>query len=100
MSNLIQRNIQHVRERITQACQHVGREPQSLELLLVTRTVEPECIRKAVQYGLTELGETRAQEARRKLKQIKDDATPLDWHFICHLQSNKVNKVVRFATMV
>src|SRR5699024_11499833 len=32
--------------------------------------------------------------------QMKDDATPLDWHFIGHLQSNKVNKVVRFATMV
>ncbi|HLR31607.1 MAG TPA: YggS family pyridoxal phosphate-dependent enzyme [Fodinibius sp.] len=100
MSNLIQRNIQHVRDRITQACQRVGRDPQNIKLLLVTKTVEPERIREAVRYGLTQLGENRVQEARRKVKQMKGDAPPLNWHFIGHLQSNKVNKVVRFASMV
>src|SRR5699024_12301651 len=84
MSNLIQRNIQHVRERITQACQRVGRDPQSIKLLLVTKTVEPERIREAVQYGLTELGENRVQEARRKVKQKKDDSTPMEWHLHGH----------------
>ena len=100
MSNLIQRNIQHVRNRIAQACERVDRDPQSIKLLAVTKTVEPERIRMAACQGLTAVGENRVQEAERKVKQIKDDADKLEWHFIGHLQSNKVNKVVRFASMV
>ena len=100
MANLIKQNIQHVYERISEACERSNRDPEDIELLLVTKTVEPERIRKAAENGFTEVGENRVQEAMRKVGQMSDEDLQLDWHFIGHLQSNKVNKVVRFASMV
>src|SRR5699024_8312242 len=95
MANLIKQNIHHVYERISEACERSNRDPEDIELLLVTKTVEPERIRKAAENGFTEVGENRVQEAMRKVGQMSDEDLQLDWHFIGHLQSNKVNKIVR-----
>lgn len=64
-------------------------------IILVTKTVEPEKIREALQSGLTDLGENRVQELLEK-KKIFDSEMPgkIRWHLIGHLQTNKVKQVV------
>jgi hypothetical protein len=75
-----------VRRRITAAAEGAGRDPASVRLIAVTKTVPPERIAEAVAAGVTEIGENRVQEAR-----LKHAAVPsgLRWHLLGHLQSNK-----------
>ena len=96
----IEKNIRTIKNRIAAACQKVGRDPAAIQLIPVTKTVEPDRILEAARLGYPVIAENRVQEARRKIKQIGKKGEHLDWHFVGHLQSNKVNKVVRFASMV
>ena len=75
-----------VLERIAMACERVGRDPTSVTLVAVSKTVDAERLRAAVAAGLTTLGENRVQEAAAKAGLVSD-AT---WHLVGHLQSNKV----------
>lgn len=81
-----------IRERIAAACSRAGREPSEVTLVGVSKTVEPERIRLALDAGLTHLGENRVQEAIEKMKALADRAP--QWHLIGHLQRNKARKAV------
>lgn len=74
-----------VLERIAAACSRVGRDPASVMLVAVSKTVEAEQLRAAVTAGLTDLGENRVQEAAAKAPLVAG-AT---WHLVGHLQGNK-----------
>lgn len=100
MAQTIQQNIEHVENRIAQACERAGRDPEEVQLILVTKTVPAQRIVEAARFGYTTVGENRLKEAEEKLAQMKNHSNVLNWHFIGHLQSNKVNKVADFATMV
>ncbi|MCW9705734.1 YggS family pyridoxal phosphate-dependent enzyme [Fodinibius salsisoli] len=100
MKNSIKQNIQQVENRIIQACQRVGRDPQKIQIILAVKTVEAERILNAADLGYSVVGENRVQEARRKIKQMGEQSDKLEWHYIGHMQSNKVNKVIRFTSMV
>ncbi|WP_138431961.1 YggS family pyridoxal phosphate-dependent enzyme [Fodinibius saliphilus] len=100
MTNSIPRNIRIVKKRIVKACDRVGRNPESVQIILATKEVEPKRILEAKQYGYGIAAENKVQEAEEKIKKMADRASELSWHFIGHLQSNKVNKVVRFASMI
>lgn len=78
----------HVLDAITQACARSGRDPASVRLVAVSKTVPVERIRAAVAAGLTTLGENRVQEAESKVGAISG-AT---WHLIGPLQSNKARR--------
>lgn len=100
MPDLIQHNIQQVRKRVAQASRRAGRNPEDVQIILATKTVDLNRILKAVDLGYTVVGENRVQEAEAKIDQLGEKASALQWHFIGHLQSNKVNNVVRFASMI
>ena len=53
MENTIQENIRHIMERINTACKKAGRDPKEVQLLLATKTVEPERILQAFSCGCT-----------------------------------------------
>lgn len=91
-------NIHHVRERIRLACAQAGRDPHHVRLVLATKTVDPERLREAYEAGEHLFGENRAQEALVKYDALLD--LDIEWHFIGHLQSNKVRDVLRFATCI
>jgi pyridoxal phosphate enzyme (YggS family) len=78
-----------VRARIASAAQRAGRDPASVLLVGASKTVEAERLREAVAAGLSDLGENRVQEARDKIVALAELATPVRWHLIGHLQSNK-----------
>jgi pyridoxal phosphate enzyme (YggS family) len=75
-----------VRRRIAGAAELAGRDPASVRLIAITKTVPPERIAEAVAAGVTEIGENRVQEARLKHAGVPSG---LRWHLVGHLQSNK-----------
>jgi pyridoxal phosphate enzyme (YggS family) len=86
-------NIARVRERIAQAAHRVGRNPDSVTLMAVSKVVEPERIRQAYQAGIRIFGENRVQEFAEKTSALTD-LNQAEWHLIGHLQSNKAKKAV------
>jgi PLP dependent protein len=84
-------NIAQVLERISRAAGRVHRNPDSITLMAVSKTMEPERIKEAYAAGLRVFGENRVQEFEGKsagLSELKD----AEWHLIGHLQSNKAKK--------
>jgi pyridoxal phosphate enzyme (YggS family) len=87
----IRENLQRIRERMESAARRAGRDPKDVRLVAVSKTVEVERIREAIDAGVTILGENYVQEAQKKIEQI---GKPVSWHFIGHLQSNKAKYAV------
>jgi len=85
-------NCLRILERIHDTAAHCGRNPGSIKLIAVTKTLPPDRIRQAVACGIRDVGENRLQEALPKENALAD--LGLTWHFIGHLQSNKAKKVV------
>ena len=84
-------NVAEIRERITRAATRVGRSPDSITLMAVSKTVEPERIKEAYAAGLRVFGENRVQEFEGKSAALSD-LKDAQWHLIGHLQSNKAKK--------
>jgi PLP dependent protein len=84
-------NVAQVRERIARAAARVRRNPDSVTLMGVSKTVEPARIRQAYAAGLRVFGENRVQEFADK-SALLADLKDADWHLIGHLQSNKAKK--------
>jgi pyridoxal phosphate enzyme (YggS family) len=84
-------NIAEIHERISRAAARVRRDADSIVLMAVSKTMEPERIKEAYSAGLRVFGENRVQEFEGKsaaLSELKD----AQWHLIGHLQSNKAKK--------
>jgi PLP dependent protein len=87
-----------VRERIASAAQRAGRDPSEIRLVGASKTVPADRLVEALDAGLTDLGENRAQELLAKAAALADHATPPTWHFVGQLQRNKVNGLVPWVT--
>lgn len=87
----ISQAVKDLRAAICKTALQAGRDPKNIQLVLVTKTVEPQLILEAYQTGERDFGENRVQEW-----QEKKDALPQDirWHLIGHLQTNKVKYVI------
>lgn len=90
MSSIID-NLEGIRARIREAAERAGRNPSDVRLLAVSKTQEPEAIRAALDAGQQVFGESRVQEAEAKIRQLP---ASVEWHFIGHLQSNKIRKAL------
>ena len=84
-------NLQAVGERIAVACAAVGRRPESVALLAVSKTWPAPAIRAAAAAGQHAFGENYIQEALEKIQALQD--LKAEWHFIGPLQSNKTRAV-------
>lgn len=80
-------NLAEVRRRIASACRAAGREPGSVHLLAVSKTVAVERLREALAAGQTAFGENYVQEALGKMTTLAGE--PVEWHHIGPIQSNK-----------
>ncbi|MCE7031374.1 YggS family pyridoxal phosphate-dependent enzyme [Lysobacter sp. GX 14042] len=89
-------NLDSVRTRIAAACARAGREPASVRLLPVSKTVDEARLRLAYEAGVRDFGENKVQEAAHKAEAMADLAG-LRWSVIGHLQTNKAKVVARFA---
>jgi pyridoxal phosphate enzyme (YggS family) len=93
--NEIKKNLATVKQRIADTCQRIGRDPSSVRLLPVTKTVPAERLRIAFAAGCHEMGENKIQEAREKSEALQD--LDIKWAIIGHLQTNKAKYLARFA---
>jgi pyridoxal phosphate enzyme (YggS family) len=86
----------HVLERIERACASAGRDPSSVALVAVAKTVPAARLRAAVAAGLTTFGENRVQEAEAKLPEVPGST----WHLVGPLQSNKARRALETFAMI
>jgi pyridoxal phosphate enzyme (YggS family) len=87
----LQERMQEVERRITEACLRSGRKREEVQIIAVTKYVSLEAAGEAISNGLTQIGENRWQDAQLKWEAFHSQA---DWHFIGHLQTNKVKDVL------
>src|SRR5712691_1819657 len=85
-------NIAHVRSTIAEAALRVGRSPDEIILVAVSKTFPTSFVKIAYNLGVTNFGENRVQEALPKIAEFHPQE--VRWHMIGHLQNNKVSKVV------
>jgi len=90
-------NLKRVRDKIAHAASRAGRNPENIQLVAVSKTVEAKRIREAIEAGATLFGENYIQEAREKIKELGHEVR---WDFIGHLQRNKVNHAVDLFEMI
>ena len=88
----IRQNVEGVQAAIERACRRCGRDPREVLLIAVSKTVDLERIRLAVEAGVPALGENRVQEAKEKVATL---GHPVPWHLIGSLQTNKAKEAAR-----
>ncbi|MFQ5411184.1 MAG: YggS family pyridoxal phosphate-dependent enzyme [Phycisphaerae bacterium] len=112
-------NLKRIRERIETACARVHRDPDTVRLIAVTKSVELDVIRQALDLGILDLGESRAQQLNQRAGMIhefmerksvlsgsrSDSRTPASiarprWHMVGHLQRNKVKLVIPWIELI
>jgi PLP dependent protein len=98
MSEIIWKNLHRVRECIARAADRVGRNPDEITLIGVSKTQPAEAIEIAYEAGIRHFGENRVQEWEGKRSHLSGlDAT---WHMIGHLQRNKMGRAVQLFDAV
>jgi len=90
-------NLKQINERIAAAARNAGRDPASVRLVAVSKTQPAAAVMEAARAGQGLFGENYVQELTAK---TKDVTASVEWHFIGHLQSNKVRQLAGFVTMI
>jgi pyridoxal phosphate enzyme (YggS family) len=86
-------NLEEVRQKIVQACEDAGRDPNDVRLVAVSKTKPLELLKEAYKSGQRIFGENYAQELVEKAAEMGE--SDVQWHFIGGLQSNKANMLVK-----
>ncbi len=93
----IAENLKTVQDRIAAAAKRAGRDPLSIKLVVVTKTIGVDRVREAAATSATILGENRVQEAREKIEELGRVA---HWHLIGALQTNKAKYAVKLFDLI
>src|SRR5512143_4236714 len=96
--SMIHANVETIRRRIAGACTRAGRTPEEVTLVAVSKTFPASVVREAVRAGVTDVGENYVQELLAKREQLAPER--IRWHFIGHLQSNKVRHIAPWITLI
>jgi PLP dependent protein len=83
-------SLKRTQEAIFNKCSLLGRRPEEVSLVAVTKGHSPEEIMKLYDEGARTFGENRVQEAEKKIAALPQD---ISWHFIGAIQSNKIRKI-------
>ena len=94
---MISKNLNKVEEKILASCRKSGRNRSEIRLIAVSKTHSINEIEEVLNTGITDLGENKAQELNGKFPQI---AKSVNWHFIGHLQTNKVKYIIEPAEFI
>lgn len=90
-------NLDAVMERIASSANQVGRSPEEIKLIVVTKTFPISDLNYLYQLGVRDFGENRDQEAREKVGQLPSD---IRWHFQGQIQSNKLKSITNWASYI
>jgi len=93
----IEENLNQVRKNIAEAASKSGRNPDDINLIVVTKTFPISDLEILYSLGLREFGENRDQQASVKAKALPQD---INWHFQGGIQSNKLKSICSWASMI
>jgi len=93
----IAENLERVRKQIVAASKKSGRNVDDLELVAISKTHDAVKVREAIEAGQTLFGESRVQEARVKIPELPSN---LRWHFVGHLQKNKIRHALPLFELI
>jgi len=93
----ITENLERVREQIAQAAAKAGRNADDVELVAISKTHDATKVREAIEAGQSLFGESRVQEARVKIPELPAN---LRWHFVGHLQKNKIRHALPLFELI
>jgi hypothetical protein len=107
-------NYRRVRDRVQEACDKARRRPSDVTIVAVTKEVEIDIIRQALEMGLTDLGESRGQQLNQRAAMLHEFVTRRQrlggtterpgprprWHMIGHLQRNKVKLILPWVEVI
>jgi pyridoxal phosphate enzyme (YggS family) len=106
----VSESIKRVKDNIGDVCTRIGRNPDQIKLVVVTKSATVEAVKEVINLGFTDLGENRVQQLKKVSIQIADflenadfeSAHPakVNWHMIGHLQRNKVRQVLPIASLI
>jgi PLP dependent protein len=91
-------NLARVEERIEGACAAAGRSRDEVTLIVVTKTYPARDVRLLAELGVRHVAENRDQEAAAKAAECAD--TPVTWHYVGQLQTNKARSVAGYADVI
>lgn len=94
---MVRENLHKLEARIESACLKANRKRNDVKLIAVSKTYPIEVIKEVYNLGQKDFGENRAQELRDKSEMLKETVL---WHFIGHLQTNKVKYVIKSAEFI
>ncbi len=97
MSEIVS-NLNTIKNRITEACEKSGRNSSEVKLLLATKTISADNIKRALGVGEVLIGENKVQELKEKFVALQ--SIPHQTHFIGHLQSNKIKEVIKYSNCI
>jgi pyridoxal phosphate enzyme (YggS family) len=92
----IRENLAVIRNRIDNALIASGRKPGEVTLIGVSKTIDSDTVKQAVNYGLQNFGENRVQELQGKFNLVEN----VKWHMIGRLQRNKVKYIIDKVAMI
>jgi PLP dependent protein len=95
--NSIAKSLEGVREQIAQAAAKAGRAPDEIKLVAISKKHDAERVHAAYDAGQLLFGESRVQEARAKIPALPSN---LRWHFVGHLQKNKVRQALPLFELI
>lgn len=93
----LRENLERIKEKIRVKSELVGRDPQEITLVAVTKTVEADRIEEAIAAGVNIIGESRIQEAKEKYRKVESRVI---WHLVGHLQRNKAKDAVKIFDLI
>lgn len=88
-------NLKQVKNNIKEAAAKAERDYQEVKLLAVSKNQDIDAIKILAEAGIKFFGENRVQELEEKNEKLLSENIELDWHFIGHLQRNKVKYLMR-----
>ena len=100
MSETISSSLRAVERDVSDAAKRVGRDPATVKLIAVTKTVPEHAIEEAIARGQRRFGENRVKEAKAKWLGLKERHSDLELHLIGPLQSNKVRDAVELFDVI
>lgn len=90
MDETICTRLEHTRNQIRSVCQRIGRDPDGVLLVAVSKTKPVEAIEAALSCGQVHFGENRAHELQEKMDHFPADSEELTWHYVGPVQTNKI----------
>ncbi len=94
----VAQNVRAIMQQVRDTALQAGRDPSEVQVMAVTKTVDPVLVNAAIGAGITLLGENKAQELCAKYDSYHKDGVQI--HFIGHLQTNKIRQIVDKVSMV